>query len=99
MNSESLTHDMIESESRTRDWTLRTTGEHPLPGRANLDTAQVLQGIGLPLIIVPLLQMFVGEVVPREGVHAASIFHFQCVPEPLWNHCDGVGDNISKAAW
>ena len=33
MNSESLTHDMIESESRTRDWTLRTTAEHPLPGR------------------------------------------------------------------
>lgn len=42
---------------------------------ANLDTAQVLQGIGLPLIIVPLLLMFVGEVVPREGVHAASIFN------------------------
>ena len=42
---------------------------------ANLDTAQVLQGIGLPLIIVPLLHMFVGEVVPREGVHAASIFN------------------------
>jgi DHA2 family multidrug resistance protein len=35
----------------------------------------VLQGIGLPLIIVPLLHMFVGEVVPREGVHAASIFN------------------------
>src|SRR6202048_4709460 len=42
---------------------------------ANLDTAQVLQGIGLPLIIVPLLHMFVGEVVAREGVHAASIFN------------------------
>jgi DHA2 family multidrug resistance protein len=35
----------------------------------------VLQGIGLPLIIVPLLDIFVGEVTPREGVHAASIFN------------------------
>src|SRR5580704_7217170 len=33
MNSESLTHYLTESESRTPDWTLRTTGEHPLPGR------------------------------------------------------------------
>ena len=33
MNSESLTHDMTESKSRTPDWTLRTTGERPLPGR------------------------------------------------------------------
>src|SRR3984893_15112378 len=33
VNSESLTHDMTESESRTPDWTLRTTGKHPLPGR------------------------------------------------------------------
>src|ERR1700732_3311683 len=33
MNSESLTHDMTESASRTPDWTLRTTGERPLPSR------------------------------------------------------------------
>ena len=33
MNSESLIRDMTESESRTPDWTLRTTGEHPRPGR------------------------------------------------------------------
>ncbi len=33
MNSELLTRDMTELASRTPDWTLRTTGEHPLPGR------------------------------------------------------------------
>jgi Biotin-lipoyl like len=33
MNSELLTHDMTKSESRMPDWTLRTTGERPLPGK------------------------------------------------------------------
>jgi DHA2 family multidrug resistance protein len=42
---------------------------------ANLDVGQALQGIGLPLIIVPLLHIFVGEVTPREGIHAASLFN------------------------
>ena len=36
---------------------------------------QLLQGIGLPLVILPLLVLFVGEVKPAEGVHAASIFN------------------------
>jgi DHA2 family multidrug resistance protein len=42
---------------------------------ANLDAGQVLQGLGLPLIIVPLLHIFIGEVTPQEGAHAASIFN------------------------
>jgi DHA2 family multidrug resistance protein len=42
---------------------------------ANFDVGQMIQGIGLPLIIVPLLHIFVGEVTPREGPHAASIFN------------------------
>jgi MFS transporter, DHA2 family, multidrug resistance protein len=42
---------------------------------ANLNVGQALQGIGLPLIIVPLLHIFVGEVTPREGMNAASIFN------------------------
>jgi MFS transporter, DHA2 family, multidrug resistance protein len=42
---------------------------------ANLYVGQVIQGLGLPLIIVPLLLIFVGEVTPREGAHAASIFN------------------------
>ncbi|MEN3227673.1 MFS transporter [Methylorubrum rhodesianum] len=36
---------------------------------------QLLQGLGLPLIIVPLLVLFVGEVKPAEGAYAASIFN------------------------
>lgn len=36
---------------------------------------QVLQGVGLPLIILPLLVLFVGEVTPMEGAYAASIFN------------------------
>jgi DHA2 family multidrug resistance protein len=42
----------------------------------NLYIGQVLQGIGLPLIILPLLHIFVGEVTPLEGAYAASIFNF-----------------------
>src|SRR5260370_30335058 len=32
--------------------------------------------MGLPLIILPLLHMFVSEVTPLEGAYAASIFNF-----------------------
>jgi MFS transporter, DHA2 family, multidrug resistance protein len=42
---------------------------------ANFNVGQIIQGLGLPLIIVPLLYIFVGEVSSREGAHAASIFN------------------------
>jgi DHA2 family multidrug resistance protein len=42
----------------------------------NLYIGQVLQGIGLPLIILSLLHIYVGEVTPLEGAYAASIFNF-----------------------
>jgi DHA2 family multidrug resistance protein len=42
---------------------------------ANLDVGQALQGLGLPLIIVPLLHIFISEVTPQEGAQAASIFN------------------------
>jgi MFS transporter, DHA2 family, multidrug resistance protein len=36
---------------------------------------QVLQGIGLPLILLPILFLFVSDVVPREGLQAALLFN------------------------
>jgi DHA2 family multidrug resistance protein len=41
----------------------------------NLLTGQILQGLGLPFIIVPLLVIFIGDVRADEGVDAASIFN------------------------
>src|SRR5260370_36663077 len=41
----------------------------------NFDSGRIIQGLGLPIIIVPLLYIFVGEVSSREGAHAASIFN------------------------
>ncbi|ACI50738.1 major facilitator superfamily MFS_1 [Gluconacetobacter diazotrophicus PA1 5] len=48
----------------TSDW---------IPG--NFLTGQILQGIGLPWILLPLLMLFVGDVVPSEGLYAAAIFN------------------------
>lgn len=36
---------------------------------------QVLQGLGLPLILLTLLFLFVGDLLPREGLHAAMLFN------------------------
>lgn len=41
----------------------------------NLLTGQILQGLGLPFIIVPLLVIFIGDVRADEGIDAASIFN------------------------
>lgn len=48
----------------TSDWTV-----------ANLLTGQILQGLGLPFIIVPLLLMFIGDVRADEGIDAANVFN------------------------
>src|SRR5260370_38579082 len=39
------------------------------------NVGEINEGVGLPLIIVPLLYIFVGEVSSHEGAHAASIFN------------------------
>jgi MFS transporter, DHA2 family, multidrug resistance protein len=36
---------------------------------------QFLQGIGLPLILLPILFLFVSDVVPKEGLQAAMLFN------------------------
>ncbi|GAJ29110.1 MFS transporter [Acidomonas methanolica] len=41
----------------------------------NFVVGQILQGIGLPWILLPLLMLFVGDVVPSEGLYAAAIFN------------------------
>jgi MFS transporter, DHA2 family, multidrug resistance protein len=41
----------------------------------NFVLGQVFQGIGLPFILLPLLVLFVGDVSPKEGVYAASMFN------------------------
>jgi DHA2 family multidrug resistance protein len=41
----------------------------------NFRLGQIIQGIGLPFILLPLLVLFVGDVTPKEGVYAASIFN------------------------
>ncbi|EHF4985776.1 MFS transporter [Serratia marcescens] len=40
-----------------------------------LRAGQILQGLGLPLILLPLLYLYVGDLMPREGVHAALVFN------------------------
>jgi DHA2 family multidrug resistance protein len=42
---------------------------------SNLLAGQILQGLGLPFIIVPLLVIFIGDVRGDEGIDAASIFN------------------------
>ena len=41
----------------------------------DLYAGQLLQGLGLPLILLPLLFLFVGDLLPREGLHAAMLFN------------------------
>lgn len=41
----------------------------------DLRIGQILQGLGLPLILLPLLYLFVGDLLPREGLHAALVFN------------------------
>lgn len=40
-----------------------------------LRIGQILQGLGLPLILLPLLYLYVGDLLPREGLHAAMVFN------------------------
>jgi DHA2 family multidrug resistance protein len=42
---------------------------------SNLLVGQILQGLGLPFIIVPLLVIFIGDVRVDEGIDAASVFN------------------------
>lgn len=48
----------------TSDWVTR-----------HFAVGQVLQGLGLPFVIVPLLALFIGDVKPQEGIAAALIFN------------------------
>lgn len=48
----------------TSDW----TADNFLPG-------QIIQGVGLPFIILPLLSIFIADVNPHEGIQAACIFN------------------------
>jgi MFS transporter, DHA2 family, multidrug resistance protein len=41
----------------------------------DLRSGQILQGFGLPLILLPLLFLFVSDLVPQEGLQAALLFN------------------------
>jgi DHA2 family multidrug resistance protein len=41
----------------------------------DLLAGQILQGLGLPFIVVPLLIIFIGDVRADEGIDAASVFN------------------------
>lgn len=45
-----------------------------------LRPGQMAQGLGLPLILLPLLFLYVGDLLPREALHAAMIFNVMRIP-------------------